>query len=51
MLQVVKREIISRDMELTSSYLCPEQPPPLIPDSDKGELLIRILEKKTSTCG
>lgn len=47
--QVVKREIISRDMDLTSSYLCPEQPPPLIPDSDKGELLIQIpLKRKPS---
>lgn len=46
MFQVVKREIISRDMDLTSSYLCPEQPPPLIPDPDKGELPIQIPEKK-----
>ncbi|XP_059473048.1 chorion-specific transcription factor GCMa-like [Neocloeon triangulifer] len=34
--KLVKRENVSRDLDLTPSYMCPEQPPPLIPDSDKG---------------
>ncbi|XP_065332853.1 uncharacterized protein LOC135934794 [Cloeon dipterum] len=34
--KLVKRENMSRDLDLTPPYMCPEQPPPLIPDSDKG---------------